>query len=93
MLPKRIGIDLGTANVLVYVKGRGIVVNEPPNSGAKLWSVTVTFPESASEAVRSPTTSPTATSVSATKPLEPSGTLTSRARARSRTLCSFDPVK
>ena len=29
MLPKRIGIDLGTANVLVYVKGRGIVVNEP----------------------------------------------------------------
>ncbi len=29
MLPKRIGIDLGTANVLVYVKGRGIVANEP----------------------------------------------------------------
>jgi len=29
LLPKRIGIDLGTANVLVYVKGRGIVVNEP----------------------------------------------------------------
>jgi rod shape-determining protein MreB len=29
MLPKRIGIDLGTANVLVYVKGRGIMVNEP----------------------------------------------------------------
>jgi len=29
MLPKRIGIDLGTANVLVYVKGRGIVLNEP----------------------------------------------------------------
>jgi rod shape-determining protein MreB len=29
MLPKRIGVDLGTANVLVYVKGRGIVVNEP----------------------------------------------------------------
>ena len=29
MLPKRIGIDLGTANVLVYVKGRGILVNEP----------------------------------------------------------------
>ena len=29
MFPKRIGIDLGTANVLVYVKGRGIVVNEP----------------------------------------------------------------
>jgi rod shape-determining protein MreB len=29
VLPKRIGIDLGTANVLVYVKGRGIEVNEP----------------------------------------------------------------
>ena len=29
MLPKRIGIDLGTANVLVYVKGKGIVVDEP----------------------------------------------------------------
>jgi rod shape-determining protein MreB len=29
MLPKRIGVDLGTVNVLVYVKGRGIVINEP----------------------------------------------------------------
>src|SRR3990170_225492 len=29
MLPKRIGVDLGTANVLVYVKGRGIMVCEP----------------------------------------------------------------
>lgn len=26
---KRIGIDLGTANVLVYVKGQGIVMDEP----------------------------------------------------------------
>src|SRR6187431_2376184 len=25
----KIGIDLGTANVLVYVKGRGIVISEP----------------------------------------------------------------
>src|SRR4051794_25951598 len=25
----KIGIDLGTANVLVYVKGRGIVIAEP----------------------------------------------------------------
>ena len=24
-----IGIDLGTSNTLVYVKGRGIVINEP----------------------------------------------------------------
>jgi rod shape-determining protein MreB len=29
MLTKRIGIDLGTANVLVYVKGEGIVIKEP----------------------------------------------------------------
>ena len=29
MLAKKVGIDLGTANVLVYVKGRGIVINEP----------------------------------------------------------------
>jgi rod shape-determining protein MreB len=28
-VPKQIGIDLGTANVLVYVRGRGIVINEP----------------------------------------------------------------
>ncbi len=26
---KRIGIDLGTANVLVFVKGKGIIANEP----------------------------------------------------------------
>lgn len=29
MLVKRIGIDLGTANVLVYVPKKGIVINEP----------------------------------------------------------------
>src|SRR5947209_13011955 len=29
MFAKRIGVHLGTANVLVYVKGRGIVINEP----------------------------------------------------------------
>ena len=29
MLGKDIGIDLGTANVLIYVKGQGIVLNEP----------------------------------------------------------------
>ena len=29
MFGKAIGIDLGTANVLVYVKGRGVVLNEP----------------------------------------------------------------
>ena len=26
---KIIGIDLGTANVLIYIKGQGIVLNEP----------------------------------------------------------------
>lgn len=29
MFLKRIGIDLGTTNVLVYVPGKGIVINEP----------------------------------------------------------------
>ena len=29
MFEKKIGIDLGTANVLAYVKGRGIVIQEP----------------------------------------------------------------
>jgi rod shape-determining protein MreB and related proteins len=29
VLSKKIGIDLGTSNVLVYVKGEGVVVNEP----------------------------------------------------------------
>src|SRR5574344_115357 len=29
MFDKDIGIDLGTANVLIYIKGQGIVLNEP----------------------------------------------------------------
>ena len=29
MFGKRIGVDLGTANVLIYVKGKGVVINEP----------------------------------------------------------------
>ena len=29
MLGKEIGIDLGTVNVLVWVKGRGVVLQEP----------------------------------------------------------------
>lgn len=28
-MARRIGIDLGTANVLVYLKGKGIVLSEP----------------------------------------------------------------
>ena len=33
MLSKRIGIDLGTSTVQIYVKGEGIVVNEPSPVG------------------------------------------------------------
>ena len=29
MLSRDIGIDLGTANVLIYIKGKGVVLNEP----------------------------------------------------------------
>ena len=29
MFSKEIGIDLGTANILIYIKGEGIVLNEP----------------------------------------------------------------
>ena len=29
LFSKDLGIDLGTANSLVYVRGRGIVINEP----------------------------------------------------------------
>ena len=29
MFGRDMGIDLGTANTLVFVKGKGIVVNEP----------------------------------------------------------------
>ncbi|HAG04623.1 MAG TPA: rod shape-determining protein, partial [Lachnospiraceae bacterium] len=29
MFNKDMGIDLGTANTLVYVRGKGIVINEP----------------------------------------------------------------
>ena len=29
MLTRDIGIDLGTANVLIYIKGKGVVLNEP----------------------------------------------------------------
>ncbi|NRT80536.1 actin-like ATPase involved in cell morphogenesis [Clostridium beijerinckii] len=38
-ISKDIGIDLGTANTLVYLKGKGIVLREPSvvaiNSGTK----------------------------------------------------------
>ena len=29
MFSKEVGIDLGTANLLMYVKGEGIVIDEP----------------------------------------------------------------
>ena len=35
MFSKDIGIDLGTANVLIYIKGQGIVLNEPRQSMKK----------------------------------------------------------
>jgi rod shape-determining protein MreB len=33
MLAKRIGIDLGASSVLIYVRGQGVVVNEPSADG------------------------------------------------------------
>jgi rod shape-determining protein MreB len=33
LLGKKIGIDLGTSTVLVYVKGEGVVINEPSPAG------------------------------------------------------------
>src|SRR3989304_4635503 len=35
-LSKRIGIDLGTANSLVWLAGRGIVANEPTGGAGKI---------------------------------------------------------
>ncbi len=29
MFSRDIGIDLGTANILVYVRGKGVVIHEP----------------------------------------------------------------
>ena len=29
LLTTKIGIDLGTANILVYVPGKGVILNEP----------------------------------------------------------------
>ena len=29
LFTKEIGIDLGTANILVYLKGKGIILREP----------------------------------------------------------------
>jgi len=37
MFGKRIGVDLGTANVLVYVKGRGVVIAEPSVVAVAQW--------------------------------------------------------
>ena len=33
LFTKEVGIDLGTANTLIYVKGEGIVLNEPSVKG------------------------------------------------------------
>lgn len=39
--PTKIGIDLGTANSLVYVPGRGIVINEPSVVAVSVWDNTI----------------------------------------------------
>ena len=39
--PRKIGIDLGTANSLVYVPGRGIVINEPSVVAVSVWDNTI----------------------------------------------------
>ena len=35
-MSKNIGIDLGTSNVIVYAKGKGIVLREPSVEAARL---------------------------------------------------------
>lgn len=39
--PQKIGIDLGTANSLVYVPKRGIVINEPSVVAVSVWDNTI----------------------------------------------------
>ncbi|MEX0877933.1 MAG: rod shape-determining protein [Candidatus Spechtbacterales bacterium] len=39
--PSKIGIDLGTANSLVYVPKRGIIVNEPSVVAVSVWDNTI----------------------------------------------------
>ena len=42
------GIDLGTANTLVYVKGQGIVLREPSVVESSVWGISITLNRSAS---------------------------------------------
>ena len=37
MFSKEVGIDLGTANLLMYVKGEGIVIDEPSVVAINVW--------------------------------------------------------
>jgi actin-like ATPase involved in cell morphogenesis len=37
MFSKDIGIDLGTANVLIFAKGKGVVLDEPSVVAIKCW--------------------------------------------------------
>ena len=39
--PKKIGIDLGTANSLVYIPQKGIIVNEPSVVAVSVWDNTI----------------------------------------------------
>lgn len=41
MFTKDIGIDLGTANTLVYMKGKGIVLREPYENVKTVFDVVV----------------------------------------------------
>ncbi|MDD3480844.1 MAG: rod shape-determining protein [Patescibacteria group bacterium] len=57
MLAKRIGIDLGTANVLVYIPRQGIIINEPSVVAVTEDNVVLAVGEEAKEMVgRTPDT-------------------------------------
>ena len=38
MTSNNIGIDLGTANTLVYMQGKGVVINEPSVVAVNQWT-------------------------------------------------------
>ena len=41
LLGRDMAVDLGTANTLVYVRGRGIVLNEPSVVAVDIWRAAV----------------------------------------------------
>lgn len=40
-MPKKIGIDLGTANCLVHIPGKGVSINEPSVVAVSVWDNTI----------------------------------------------------